>query len=549
MLRDDGLIFDDGVVIRLGPLSYFVTTTTAKAAQVLRQFDRLSQIDWPELAVAFTSTTDQYAAMAIAGPNSKAVLENSIAGIDFSDESLPFMGYAKGTLAGVPVEICRLSFSGELAYELYIGADFGLKCWTLLLEHNQSLNLKPYGLDALDILRIEKGHFTGAEIDGRRTLDDLGMAGFQNKNKSCIGQVLAQRQAYQQSDRLQYVGLISLSKQPLQEGMQLIKESQDLPEHQTFGHLCSVCYSPSIEQEIALAVVKNGRQRIGEKFWAVSPLQGLRIEVEVTSPYFYDPKNTRQHIVPSPITLSGANSGAWSDAQSISSPLLPSKTMTRHSVLEQQSDILPGGTAANFDNSLILIAITSWPDKNSQCVEQLTKLLGISPEQYPSLGRAMSANGVDIYPINPVCCWLRIDEAISQLTYQKLIDNLDSNIASVVDISHSYSRISLTGTRIRELFSRTTAIDLRPRSFSQQHFALTRILGIQGLLHCRSTDHKVNSKVNGDVKGDVEGDVKGDSNDTTEIDNFDLLVARTFALDCWQHLQTLPLPNLNLDDN
>jgi len=503
MLRDDGLVFDDGVVIRLGQLSYLVTTTTAKAAQVLRQFDRLSQIDWPELEVAFTSTTDQYAAMAIAGPNSKAVLENSIAGIDFSDESLPFMGYAKGTLAGVPVEICRLSFSGELAYELYIGADFGLECWSLLLAHNKSLNLKPYGVDALDILRIEKGHFTGAEIDGRRTLDDLGMAGFQSKKKNCIGQILAQRQAYQRPNRLQYVGFVSLSDQPLQEGMQLIQDAQDLTEHQTFGHLCSVCYSPSLGQEIAVGVLKNGRARMGEKFWAVSPLQGLRIEVEVRSPYFYDPKNTRQHLAAQPVTPR----------------LLPTEIMTRQSVLQQQSCKLSGGSVVHFDNNLTLIALTSWPEKNHTRIEQLTKLLGISPEQYPELGQTLCTNGIDIYPISPVCCWLRIDTTISQLTYQKLVDGLHSDIASVVDLSHSYCRISLKGTQIRQLFAQATAIDLRPRNFRPQHFALTRLLGIQALLHCRHAKH--------------------DDNEVGTIESFDLLVARTFSLDFWQHLQSL----------
>jgi len=195
-------------------------------------------------------------------------------------------------------------------------------------------------------------------------------------------------------------------------------------------------------------------------------------------------------------------------------------------VLQQQSCKLSGGSVGHFDNNLTLIAITSWPEKNHNCIDQLTKLLGISLEQYPPLGKTLCTNGIDIYPISPVCCWLRIDTKISQLSYQKLVDGLHSDIASVVDISHSYCRISVQGTQIRQLFARTTAIDLRPRRFRQQHFALTRLLGIQALLHCRQAKH--------------------DDNKPETTESFDLLVARTFSLDFWQHLQALPLTDSNL---
>ncbi|MEH6446039.1 MAG: FAD-dependent oxidoreductase, partial [Oceanospirillaceae bacterium] len=222
MLREDGMVFDDGTVVRLDTDDYLITTTTSNAGLVLRHFDRLTQVDWPELAVACTSVTDQYAAMAIAGPKSREMLQTCIADIDFADEALPFMGYAKGHLGQIPVEICRISFSGEMAYELYTGADYGSSCWQTLLSLNPLLQV--YGLDALDTLRIEKGHLTGAEIDGRRTLDDIGMSGMNRGTKPFIGQVMAQRSGLQ-SDRLQIVGLRSIDpSQILEEGMHLVKE-------------------------------------------------------------------------------------------------------------------------------------------------------------------------------------------------------------------------------------------------------------------------------------------------------------------------------------
>jgi heterotetrameric sarcosine oxidase alpha subunit len=295
MLRDDGFLFDDGTTWRLSETRYLMTTTTANAALVLQHLEMLLAIAWPELEVAVASLTDQWAGAAVAGPNSRALLEKALDDIDMSDAALPYMGVRTGHLAGVPVLVARLSFSGELAYEVHAGADHTLAVWERLLEAGAEFDVVPYGLEALGVLRLEKGHVTGAEITGRTTVHDLGLEKMFSKKKDFVGKPLALRPALTDGSRKQLVGVKSLDGQPVPSGAHLVLGEDPEEPGRSEGHVTAMCYSPALEAYIALALLQRGRERHGEKLFAANPLRGGHGSVEIADPCFFDPDGGRMH--------------------------------------------------------------------------------------------------------------------------------------------------------------------------------------------------------------------------------------------------------------
>jgi methylglutamate dehydrogenase subunit C len=193
MLNDDGVVLDDGTTTRLGETRYFMTTTTAQAGEVMSWLEFLLQTAWMDLKVHVTSLTDEWAAMAVSGPKARAALELAFPGIDVSNERLPYMGALEFAHDGSPVRLVRLSFSGELAYEVYVPADYGISLWEHILDTAAPLGIRPYGLEALASLRIEKGHVAGLELDHRNTLDDLGLGKMASTAKPYVGRALAGR--------------------------------------------------------------------------------------------------------------------------------------------------------------------------------------------------------------------------------------------------------------------------------------------------------------------------------------------------------------------
>ena len=187
MLREDGLVFDDGTTSRLDECHYFMTTTTSNAAAVLSHMEYYLQVQWPELDVKVTSVTEQWAAMALAGPKSRNVLSKLLPTIDVDNESFPFMGVREVDIEGVPARIFRISFSGELSYEINVPADFGELIWQRILEVGKAYSIRPYGTEAMGIMRIEKGHVAGPELDGRTTATDLGLQKLLSSKKDFIG--------------------------------------------------------------------------------------------------------------------------------------------------------------------------------------------------------------------------------------------------------------------------------------------------------------------------------------------------------------------------
>ncbi len=294
MLREDGMVYDDGTTSRLGENHFFMTTTTANAASVLAHMEQYHQTEWPELDVVFCSVTEHWTGIAIAGPNSRKLLEQVI-DIDISNDAFPFMAVSDCKMNDIPGRLFRISFSGELAYELNVPADFGEQAWLELLEAGDELGVSVYGTEALGTMRIEKGHVAGSELDGRTTAKDLGLEGMANRGKHFIGKHLSERPALVGDGRLQVVGLKSLEEgRNLRIGAHLVDPKVTLETvSQSQGHVSATTYSPSLDCGIALGLLVDGATRHGEQLDAVFPLDKQKVKVEVCHPVFIDPEGER----------------------------------------------------------------------------------------------------------------------------------------------------------------------------------------------------------------------------------------------------------------
>jgi sarcosine oxidase subunit alpha len=291
MLREDGMVYDDGTTSRLGENHFFMTTTTANAAGVRAHMEQYHQTEWPELDVVFCSVTEQWTGIAVAGPNSRKLLEKVI-DIDISNEAFPFMGVGECWLNKIPARLFRISFSGELAYEVNVPADYGEQAWLELLEAGKEMGVGVYGTEALGTMRIEKGHVAGSELDGRTTAKDLGLEGMANRSKHFIGKRCSERPALVGDGRLQVVGLKSLAPdRNLRIGAHLVDSKTRLDSVcQSQGHVTATTYSPQLECGIALGLLRDGASRHGEQLEAVFPLDDETLNVEVCHPVFIDPE-------------------------------------------------------------------------------------------------------------------------------------------------------------------------------------------------------------------------------------------------------------------
>ena len=291
MLREDGMVFDDGTTSRLGENHYFMTTTTANAAPVLSHMEYYHQTVWPDLDVVFCSVTEQWTGIAVAGPNSRKLLKKVI-DIDLDNAAFPFMAVGECHLNKIPARLFRISFSGELAYEVNVPADYGEQAWLELLEAGKEMGVAPYGTEPLGTMRIEKGHVAGSELDGRATALDLGLEGLSNRSKHFIGKHNSARPAMLAEGRLQVVGLKSLEPgRNLRVGAHLVDDKVTLESvSQSQGHVSATTFSPSLGCSIALGLLKDGTARHGEQIDAVFPLDDEKIRVEICHPVFIDPK-------------------------------------------------------------------------------------------------------------------------------------------------------------------------------------------------------------------------------------------------------------------
>ena len=294
LCREDGFVMDDGVVGRIAPDRFHVTTTTGGAARVLNMMEDYRQTEWPNLNVWLTSTTEQWAVIAVQGPKARDILAGLIEGIDLSPAALPHMSLALGQIVGVPTRLFRVSFTGELGFEINVPADRGAEVWDAVWTAGRASGLTPYGTETMHVLRAEKGFIiVGQETDGTATPDDVGLGWAVGKAKrDFVGKRSLARPAMSDPGRKQLVGLETVDPAVvLDEGAQIVAAPGGKPPLALIGHVTSSYASATLGRSIALAMVGGGRARTGETLYSPSP--GGDIAVRVVSPVFYDAAGER----------------------------------------------------------------------------------------------------------------------------------------------------------------------------------------------------------------------------------------------------------------
>ncbi len=294
LLREDGFVLDDGVVGRIAAERFHITTTTGGAARVLNMMEDYLQTEWPDLKVWLTSTTEQWSVIAVQGPNARAVITPLIDGLDISAEAFPHMSIADARICGVPMRLMRVSFTGELGFEVNVPSGYGAMVWQAIWERGKAFDMAPYGTETMHVLRAEKGFIIiGQETDGTATPDDVGLAWAIGKAKpDFVGKRSLTRPAMVEPDRKQLVGLLTRDpKIILEEGAQLVAPTGP---NTSIGHVTSSYHSAVLGKSIALAMVRGGRERMGQTLHV--PMPGGSIPVEVVQPVFVDPEGKRVNV-------------------------------------------------------------------------------------------------------------------------------------------------------------------------------------------------------------------------------------------------------------
>ena len=293
MLREDGMVMDDGTTARLGETHYLMTTTTAAAGAVMRHLEFVHQALRPDLDVRFVSVTDHWAQFAVAGPRSRRLL-NSVLDAPIDDAAFPFMACGEVSVMGVPGRLFRISFSGEHGYEVAVPARYGEALFRDLCARAEALDGGPYGMEALNVLRIEKGFITHAEIHGRVTAADIGMGRMISDKKDCIGKAASRRPGLNGPEREQLVGLRPVGKDhEMSAGGHLFNRDASATRENDQGYVTSVGYSPTLGEFLGLGFLRNGRARRGEVVRLVDHLRGIDTQLQVADPVFLDPKGER----------------------------------------------------------------------------------------------------------------------------------------------------------------------------------------------------------------------------------------------------------------
>jgi len=295
MLREDGLVLDDGTSAHLAPHHYLMSTTTANAAKVMRHLEHARQVLWPELDVQIVSVTEQWAQYAIAGPNARRLLERLLGdAIDVSNLAFPYLACAEFSWRGVTARLFRISFSGELAYELAVPARYGDAAIRAIMAAGEAFGVVPYGIEALGVMRIEKGHITGNELNGTTTAADLGLGRMMSKNKDFIGRVLARRAGLTDANRATLVGIKPTDKSArLYAGAHFLTLGAEVSLQNDQGYVTSVAFSPTLGHWIGLGLLVRGQERLGEHIRAHSPIRGGDVDVEVVASVFFDPQGAQ----------------------------------------------------------------------------------------------------------------------------------------------------------------------------------------------------------------------------------------------------------------
>ena len=292
MCTEDGMVFDDGVTLRLGENRFLVHTSSGNAARVLGWMEEWLQTEWPELEVYCNSVTEQFATASISGPLARRLLAELTTDIDLDKDAFPFMSWRDGHVAGLPARVARVSFTGESSFEINVPAGYGLSLWTALMHNGRRYGITPYGTEAMHVLRAERGFIlAGQETDGTVTPIDLGMEWIVSRSKDFLGKRSLDRTDTTREDRKQLVGLLTDNPEDvLPEGGQIVETVTALP-MRMIGHVTSSYFSANLGRSIALALVEAGRERHGES--VVVPLERVVMSARITEPRFFDPDGER----------------------------------------------------------------------------------------------------------------------------------------------------------------------------------------------------------------------------------------------------------------
>ncbi len=290
------IVIKEGVASRLGENHYHMTTTTGGAARVMSWLEEFLQTEWLDMKVFCTSVTEQWAVLSISGPNSREFLKD-LTNIDLSKENFPFMKFREGEVCGVKARIFRISFTGELSYEVNVPARYGRYVWEKFMEHGKKYNITPYGTETMHVLRAEKGFIiVGQDTDGSVTPSDMNMDWIVSKKKEdFLGKRSFTRPDTVRHDRKKFVGLLVNDKKTiLPEGSHIVEKALKQPPMKMLGHVTSSYYSPTLGYPIALAMLKDGSSKMGEQV-VVPLMNGKIIEATVTDTIFYDKEGKRNN--------------------------------------------------------------------------------------------------------------------------------------------------------------------------------------------------------------------------------------------------------------
>jgi sarcosine oxidase subunit alpha len=299
MLREDGMVMDDGTTARLADNHWIMTTTTVNAVKVFSHLEFCLQVLWPDLDVRMASISEQWAQIALAGPNARKVLQKIVDDpATVANEALPVMGASEITLmGGIKGRVFRLSFSGELGYEVAVPARHGEKLAEAMYAAGAEFGITPYGTEALAMMRIEKGHVSGPEVSGQTTVTDIGLGKMASKKKDYIGRVLADRPGLSDENRMGFVGIKPVdARNIVRAGTHLLPLGSEAVVENDHGYVSSATQSATFGHSLGLGFLKGGAKRIGEHMRAFDGLRGSDFEVEICSPYFYDPQGERVRV-------------------------------------------------------------------------------------------------------------------------------------------------------------------------------------------------------------------------------------------------------------
>jgi sarcosine oxidase subunit alpha len=465
----DGMVMDDGVISRLAEDRYHVTTTTGGAAGVMDHIEEYLQTEWPDLRVHATSVTEAWSTIAVVGPRSRDVVAALVPDVDVSAEAFPFMTWRHARIAGTPGRISRISFSGELAYELDVPGDVGRAAWEAVIRAGEPFGITPYGTEALHVLRAEKGYpIIGQETDGTVTPDDLGLGWAIARGKDFIGRRSLRRPDALRTNRRQLVGLLPVDPDALiPEGAQLVATDSDLERTPVpmRGWVTSAYRSAALGRTFALALLEAGRSRHGERLRAVLP--DRVIDVVVTDPVFYDPRGARRDGDGAAVVVRAPG------APSTELPELPELAARRaFDGLRLPAAVLPLPAQSH-----VAVRVDPSDEERRLAIEAR---LGVALPLEPNTVTATPDGLRRVAWLGPDE-WLVIDAAGADPTLERELRELVQTGGALVDVSAGRAGLVLSGSTARVLLEHGCSVDLHPRSFgpgraAQTALALTHVL-------------------------------------------------------------------------